>query len=210
MRTTLRQFLGLADAVDHPWSRGQTRLGPLVLFILLVVVVTISAGVLVTSTGLLEVSTGSTPDEQPTTPFEVGEKTGRVATDNATVETVSFSVRRSPDRGAFALANLTVEWFGPTGHTTLRYGEATTVDALGQPSTEFAVATGQDSDTSHPRLETTSNRFTIQIDAAALTGGHGLSAGTTVAVKITMPGGATQFVTLHTPDSLDTQTAVTL
>lgn len=195
-------------------TRANSGLGSLIIFVLLVLVATISAGVLIHSMGLLEVPEAEpthSADAQPAPPLHVGERMGTVtASESPKVQTITLTVQKTSAQTSVNLADLTIDWFGPAGHTVLTYGATTDTDALRHPDSEFAVAAPRDTDASAPRLDAASDRFTIKIDVAAVLETRGLAPGTTVALKMTTTSGTTQYITLTVPDSLTNQTAVAL
>lgn len=187
-------------------SRGKVELGQLMLFVMMVIVAAVSTGILINSVGILETSkdTQSVPEN---TQIQIIEKTGAVAgTNSGAVQTVELTVGLEGNAETFSFSDMTVEWFGPTGHTTLQYSAKTETNHMTKPATEFAVERVQEANGNHPQQDPGRTQFTIKVDAAAINNGQGLPAGTTVAVKITTPSGAVHFLTLEVPDAFTSST----
>lgn len=186
-------------------ERGQVGIGSLILFIALVIVAAISAGVLINTAGFFQ-SEGTGSGEELPPQVTIASQTGEVA--NGSIETVSLTVKRSPDADTVDLSTAVIEWLGPNGQTELTYGNAT---AEAHSNSTFAVSAVQEDEgtASVPTLDSQADTFTLTIDATAIVDG-GLAPGTDVELTLITASGATHIVELQVPESLAGETAVAL
>ena len=187
-------------------ERGQIGIGSLILFIALVLVAAISAGVLINTAGFFQ---SSPAEEERPSQVTIASQTGIVA--NGSVETVALTVKRSPDAGTVDLSTAVVEWLGPNGQTDLTYGGTTPNAGTIHSNTTFAVTAVQDDDgdASVPTLDSQADTFKLLINATALTEG-GLAPGSEVKLTLITSSGATHSADLQVPESLTDRTAVEL
>lgn len=122
-------------------ERGQVGIGTLVVFIAMVLVAAMAAGVLVNTAGVLQNSaeqTGREATAQVSNRLTVvgafGHVTGEVRDEplpkssedvmpNESVDTVTVTVKLSPGSGPVNLSEATISWVGPETTTTLVHGE---------------------------------------------------------------------------------------
>ena len=105
-------------------ERGQVGIGTLIVFIALVLVAAIAAGVLINTAGFLQTqaeSTGQESTDQVSNNIEVFSTSGTYDTDGSPpngIENVSFTVGLSPGSSPIDLENVTLEYIGPHGPAT--------------------------------------------------------------------------------------------
>ena len=202
----LKQQLGdsVRERLPSTSDRGQVGIGTLIVFIAMVLVAAIAAGVLINTAGFLQSSaeqTGQESQDQVTNRVHVVSKTGTVVAGN--VDTVTLSMKRSSGADDIDLSSTTVQWLGPDGQTDLTY------TASPANATKFNVTDVQDESGSEPVLDEQSDLFQIELNADAISNG-GLTESDTVELRITTSSGATQIIQLRVPDSLSGQQAVSL
>ena len=190
-------------------DRGQVGIGTLIVFIAMVLVAAIAAGVLINTAGFLQTRAGSTGQEstsQVSNRVNVIAAYGDVASPNNAnvVETVELSVMRTAGSDNIDLSQATIQWIGPDDATTLTWSE-TSADA-GNFTT-----TNQRGDSSTV-LSTSDARIAINLNASAITPDDkdGLQAGDTVQLTITTQYGSQTQVLLNVPESLVDKEAVSL
>ncbi|WP_115863345.1 archaellin/type IV pilin N-terminal domain-containing protein [Halorussus litoreus] len=186
-------------------DRGQVGIGTLIVFIAMVLVAAIAAGVLINTAGFLQSKseqTGQESSAQVTDRVRVASTVGVVGNDDS-VHLVNLTVMKSSGAGDINLSTATVEWLGPDDGTILTAGDSATDSA-------FTVSTIKDIDDTKPVLVNQEDRFRITLDAAALTDdSHGLKESEDFTIKVITSAGA---VTYHhkVPPTLTDQKAVEL
>ena len=174
-------------------DRGQVGIGTLIVFIAMVLVAAIAAGVLINTAGLLQSqaeATGEESSEQVTDRVVVQSVSG-TATGDETIDEVDVIVRRSPGSGDIDLENAIVEVFANGESSTLTSG---TADA-----DEFGL-TDIDLETQFV-LSDSADRAEINIDLEAAA--DDLEPGDSVSITITTAAGGSAFVEKRAPSSID-------
>ncbi|UPW00324.1 flagellin [Halorussus gelatinilyticus] len=190
-------------------DRGQVGIGTLIVFIAMVLVAAIAAGVLINTAGFLQTKseqTGQESSAQVSNRVQVVSAFGDVA--NEKVEKINLTVMRGSGSDDINLSSATIEWIGPEEATTLVHNTAAP-DTLN--GTEFDVSSIKDPDGSEPVLNTQDDRFKITMDATAIReSGTGLGEGEEVKLKLTTQYGAVTLYRANVPQSLSQESAVTV
>jgi len=168
-------------------DRGQVGIGTLIVFIAMVLVAAIAAGVLINTAGFLQSQseeTGEQSSQQVTDRVQVTSVTG--THDGSTVSALDLNVKKAPGAGDIDLTQATIQWVGPqgTGDSQISSGDVTAVQ-----SDENPVYV----------LTTESDMVTVSY---SLPNGA-ISTGTTGTLELTTASGGTTTVTINVPDSLD-------
>ncbi|MDQ2073726.1 archaellin/type IV pilin N-terminal domain-containing protein [Haloarcula sp. NS06] len=196
-------------------DRGQVGIGTLIVFIAMVLVAAIAAGVLINTAGFLQNSaqaTGQQSSDSTTNRIQVVGMTGDHFTSNSEVGVVDIVVRRAPGASNVDLDKTTIQWIGPSGS----YYQLAAGGADGNPDGRFAVSTVQDNDGSQPVLNDVEDRFRITLDlgadnsVSAVPFGEELPEGETATLRITSPAGGMTTEEVVVPKTLSGESSVTL
>lgn len=144
------------DAID----KGQVGVSTLIVFIAMILIASISAGVLINTTTLLETQSQRTSEEtnkQVTARVQVVGAAGNV-TEQETIDWVNLTVKPGAGTDSVDLAEVTVQYVGPNGVETLTHTAGTPADG------EFVTESFRDSDGSVPVLNDPNDRASIAID----------------------------------------------
>jgi archaellin len=184
-------------------------------FIAMVLVAAIAAGVLINTAGFLQTEseeTGKQSSEQVTDRLAVVSETGVVGNSQDTdagreVETIEVAVKRAPGAGDIDLADTTVHYIGPAGALDLTYSGGT-ASALSAGATNFAVDAVSGSATT---LSDDSDVMKVTIkaddDGSAM---DVLEPGETAELTLTTATGGTTHLGITVPESLSDQSAVSV
>ncbi|QLH84283.1 archaellin/type IV pilin N-terminal domain-containing protein [Halosimplex pelagicum] len=216
-------------------DRGQVGIGTLIVFIAMVLVAAIAAGVLINTAGFLQTKseeTGQQSGQQVTNRLQVAAATGTNLS-NQEVGVVNMTMKKSPGASNIDLENATVQWVGPSGTYNLVNASVNASGADGH----FGIVPFKDSDGSHPVLNDPDDRMVMVFDlgrddvvsddlitldtrTGRQTGensgaghtyfGEQVPEGASVNVKITTKSGATTSEQLTVPETLSGAEAVQL
>ncbi|MEZ3117677.1 hypothetical protein RYH80_17300 [Halobaculum sp. MBLA0147] len=186
-------------------DRSQIGLGTLLVFLALIVVGSVAAGLLLQSAGVLGTrgeEAGRAAQQRVNGGVLVHGKLGEVDTDGGGgVTTVQLQLGPAPGASDLNLTRATVVYDG-SRTAALGYTEGS-ADAV-----SFSTVALRGDDTV---LTEQSDRIVLTIDVAAIeTGDGGLARGERAEVRITTPYGATTTVELFVPDPLGSRAVVEL
>ena len=206
-------------------DRGQVGIGTLIVFIAMVLVAAIAAGVLINTAGLLQSqseATGQETSEQVSDRVVVGTVTGTTGLDEddqlevGKIDRVELTTFRSPGAGDIDLTNVIIEVFANGESATLTHDdEATTEDfelegdyEIGDDGTDpnenidgFAVVDIQGADDG--ALSDSSDRAKFVFDLSEISEDAALEEGDSVTITITTAPGGTAFVEKRAPSTVD-------
>ncbi|MXR39973.1 flagellin [Halobaculum sp. WSA2] len=192
-------------------ERGQVGIGTLIVFIAMVLVAAIAAGVLINTAGFLQSKsqeTGQQSSKQVSDRVQEVATVGNVNSAGDAVNFVNVTVTQAAGAGEIDLQNTTVTWIGPSGtyqliaaadfdNTPAATGETFTYDII------------KDSDGSAPVLNDNDDRLQYIFDVDQFAGGN-LNEGEEVTIKINTRAGATTEIRFSVPESLGNKEAVEL
>ena len=202
-------------------DRGQVGIGTLIVFIAMVLVAAIAAGVLINTAGFLQSKseeTGQESSQQVTNRIQTVSATGDHITDGSKLFVVNLTVKKAPGAANIDLENVTAQWVGPSGTYNLVNSSVSATGADGH----FGVTAFKDADESQPVLNDPDDRMVMTFDI----GGNNVSIddpdtgdkyfasslgeGSSVSIKLTTKSGATITEQLVVPESLSGKEAVSL
>jgi flagellin FlaA/flagellin FlaB len=192
-------------------DRGQVGIGTLIVFIALVLVAAIAAGVLINTAGFLQQKsqqTGEESSQKVTNRLNVVSSTGTVDS-NDQVETINLTVKKAPGASDINLNNTTINYIGPDGTETLIYNGSFADDSS---EAVYDAYTIKDADGSSPVLNSPDDRFDVGIYLGQSSGGSlgVLDEGESVTLRLVTQSGGTTGVELRVPQSLSGENAVEL
>jgi flagellin FlaB len=176
--------------------RGQVGIGTLIVFIAMVLVAAIAAGVLVNTAGFLQNTaeqSGEDSVEKVTNRVDVVNTYGIIGADDD-VEYLNLTVRLAAGSENVDLNDTTINYLSDSSVVTLE-------NASSMSGTEFTIAEVKDDDSSNPILNDEGDRLEIQINASAIEGSSGLDPGSEVKLEISTKSGDSTTVLIQTPDT---------
>ena len=201
-------------------DRGQVGIGTLIVFIAMVLVAAIAAGVLINTAGLLQSqaeATGEETSQQISDRVQVTTVTGTVgngsedsALNDTRIDRVGLTVFRSPGSGDIDLTNVIIEVFANGESDTLTFeGDdddvANSTDILPEDQRiiegQFLIQDIQGADDG--ALEDNSDRAELLFDLGSMSENATLDTGDTIELQVTTASGATAYVEKRAPSSLD-------
>ena len=189
----------MMDSLRSDDDRGQVGIGTLIIFIALVLVAAVAAGVLIDTSGQLESrasDTGADAQAEVSNQVEVVSATG-VDSDGSGVETIELVVKKSAGSDPIDLSAATIQYTSDGASATLEYdgssagSDAFTTNSVGGGPTAILDSNGE--------------RVEITIDANAVEGGgtsDDLSEGSNVDLEIVDQSGASTVYGVNIPDVL--------
>ena len=184
-------------------EKGQVGIGTLIIFIAMVLVAAVAAGVLVNTSGLLQSKaedTGSDAQAQVSNQIDVVSATGQVDSTNGDIDTVTMVVKKSPGSDPIDLSAATIEYTSDSESKTLTYA--------GTPSAnEFSTTLEKGDDPTV--LDDSGERVKITIDASSIESSPaGIEPGEEVTLRVVDQSGATTVYGVNVPDVLTGQSYV--
>ena len=186
-------------------DRGQVGIGTLIIFIALVLVSAVAAGVLIDTSGQLESRASDTGDDaqaQVSNQIDVVSATGIAADGTSGVETIELVVKKSPGSDPIDLTEATIQYQSGSSVQTLTFSSGST------SGTEFNTSKIGSSGPIKV-LDDNGERIKISIDANAVESGD-LSEGSSVDLKIVDQSGATTTYGINVPEVLTGRTFVSV
>ncbi|WP_417750611.1 archaellin/type IV pilin N-terminal domain-containing protein [Salinibaculum marinum] len=207
--------------MPHKRDRGQVGIGTLIVFIAMVLVAAIAAGVLINTAGFLQSSaedTGQGASEQTTNRLTVASSvTGLVnnsSSPNAAVGKINMNVKRAQGAEDIDLSDTTIQFVGPNGVADLIYNSS--LDGGGGYA-NFTVEKVQDDGksltTGDPVLNDATDQAKIIIDlnsSGSVDAMGNMTTGEEATMTITTRAGGETEVRVRVPDTLSGKSAVTL
>ena len=177
-------------------ERGQVGIGTLIVFIAMVLVAAIAAGVLINTAGFLQSQseeTGQQSSQQVTDRVQVISETG-TNLGSSTVSKLELNLKKAPGAGDIDVDDATIQWIGPGGSADLTSSDWSLTGISGSTSV----------------LSDSSDVFRMDLDLATISAVNELSPGESATMEITTASGGTTTVTIQVPESLSGDSAVSL
>ena len=191
------------DTLFNTDDRGQVGIGTLIVFIAMVLVAAIAAGVLINTAGLLQTqaeATGEETQEQVSDRLQIQSATGQVDADSGNVTAINLTVTKSPGANNIDLENATYEF------VTSEEVSTDVLNASGSGS-DIGIITADTEDDNV--ITDSSDRYQLNFTASDSIGRE-LEGGDSVTVTLTTAAGASTVEELRVPDSLVDREAVKL
>jgi flagellin-like protein len=181
------------NLIPDDTDRGQVGIGTLIIFIALVLVAAVAAGVLVNTAGELQSRASDTGDDaqaQVSNQIDIVSATGVDSDADAGLDQVTLIVKKSPGSDPIDLTATTIQYTSGTSTETLTQAGSTS----GTEFTAEGVETSGDT-----TLNDNGERVQITIDLNAVEGSD-LSAGSSVELQIVDQSGASTVYGVNVPD----------
>ncbi|NHN41644.1 flagellin [Halorubellus sp. JP-L1] len=191
-------------------ERGQVGIGTLIIFIAMVLVAAVAAGVLINTAGLLESTASDTSQDsqaQVSNQISVISAVGDV--ENGEVRQVNLTVMKSAGSGDIDLANATVNYQSDDNSTTLTW----TNESTASDGTNFLVYDTSGSVLSNEQaddlvLSETDERKVIEVDLSAAAIDDALQEGEEATLKVVDQSGASTIYGVNVPDTISDENYV--
>jgi archaeal flagellin FlaB len=183
-------------------DRGQVGIGTLIIFIALVLVAAVAAGVLINTAGFLQSSaesTGSEAQSQVSNQIDVISATGEVDENEDLVDKVNLVVKKSPGSDPIDLESATIQYTSSGQDVTLVYDS----DA-GEDNFETDSISGDDDTV----LSGTSDRIGVTVDVSDIEDDGGLAGDQGATLRIVDESGATTVYGVNVPSPLGDRSVV--
>jgi len=198
-------------------DRGQVGIGTLIVFIAMVLVAAIAAGVLINTAGFLQTqaeNTGEESTEQVSNNINVLSSVGEVASDNSTLDEVRLAVAPAAGSEALNLEEVTIQYVSDSDFANLVHTDAEDAAAS---DTIFNTSAITAEDRTDNVMTDSSDRYEIVVylnDSLDGSGNSGvnttgnnagigqLTEGEEAQMTITTAAGAQLTATIQVPDSL--------
>jgi flagellin-like protein len=171
------------EFINNPEERGQVGIGTLIVFIAMVLVAAIAAGVLINTAGFLQSqaeATGQESTDLVSERIEVGSSVGIVDSGADTLKEIRVTVQGAPGSDNIDLTETTIQAVGPGGQENLVFKAGGSLDnsltvADGSPSVpgedEIAIQTEVTADSSNidvavGSVSGTLSNYEVQFEAA--------------------------------------------
>ncbi|NUE01476.1 flagellin [Halorubraceae archaeon YAN] len=186
-------------------DRGQVGIGTLIVFIAMVLVAAIAAGVLINTAGFLQAqaeATGEESSEQVVDRVQISSVIGNASGDQ--IDKIGMTVLRSPGADDINLNNSIIEVFANGSSDTLTFDDASGIaddfdEADPTAGDNFSIVNIQNAEEGD--LSDSSDRAQLVF---ALGNESALSEGDTVTITVTTSSGGTAFVEKRAPSTIET------
>ncbi len=187
-------------------SRGQVGIGTLIVFIAMVLVAAIAAGVLINTAGLLQAQaqqTGAETTAEVSDVVQIGEVIGTDNNSQGTIDILNASVQLAAGSDPVNVSQASYTISSPTGNATVVNGNDNQNGAI----THYQQ---QSLETGESTLTDQEDILLVEIDLDAQNGIEPLGDAETVSLILQSPAGGQTFKQLKTPRNIDTDASYIL
>jgi len=187
-------------------SRGQVGIGTLIVFIAMVLVAAIAAGVLINTAGLLQAQAQATGEEttaEVSDVVQIGEVIGIDNNSQGTIDTLNASVQLASGSDPVNVSQASFTISSPTGNATVVNGNNNVNGAI----THYQQQSLEDGTSVLTEQE---DILVVGIDLDAQSGINPLSESETVSLILQSPAGGQTYKELKTPRNIDTDASYIL
>jgi flagellin-like protein len=187
------------ERITESDERGQVGIGTLIIFIAMVLVAAVAAGVLVNTSGLLQSQaqdTGADAQAQVSNQIDVVSATGVDSDATEGVEQIELVVKKSPGSEPIDLEAATIEYQSSSSVQTLVEDSQTGTPDDSAGASDFHI---EEIDSAGTTLDENGDRARIIIDANAIESGD-LSEGSSARLRIVDQSGASTVYGVNIPD----------
>ena len=201
------------EKITNDDERGQVGIGTLIIFIAMILVAAVAAGVLINTAGLLQTQasdTASDTQEAVANQVEVVHAVGHVDENSSYVDTLNLTVKKSAGSNEIDLTSMTAQYTSGDQDVALEFGGTNTSDA---DSSNFSVTqvAGQNAD-DETSLIYTDERVVLTIDAESIESdngnGDGLAPGASVTILLVDQSGAQFTYGVSVPNTFGDRSVV--
>jgi len=191
---------------DTDADRGQVGIGTLIVFIAMVLVAAIAAGVLVNTAGFLQATAedaGQESVDKVTNRVEVLNTHGTVGSSDD-IANITMTIRLAAGSSAVDMNSTSIKYLSDDEVKTLTNSSSdTTLSAGNADKFNLTAVEGTDEDNSFGVLNSGADRYEVTINASAIEDGSaGLDTGDQVQLDITSQTGGTTQVIITMPQQL--------
>ncbi|WP_339105742.1 archaellin/type IV pilin N-terminal domain-containing protein [Haloterrigena salinisoli] len=203
------------EAITDNEERGQVGIGTLIVFIAMVLVAAIAAGVLINTAGVLQSQasdTGSETQEEVANQIDVVHAIGEVGTsgDNQAVDRVNLTIKKSAGSNAIDLTSMTVQYTSDDKSKTLIHGGNNVTNANDTVYTTSGVDTYEDNSltSSEQRVVLTIQVNDIEQGTEGAGDATGLPGGSDATIKLVDQSGAQYTYGVSVPSTFGDKNVV--
>ena len=178
--------------MSEPAARGQIGIGTLIVFIAMVLVAAIAAGVLINTAGFLQTQAEATGEESTSQVTNNIDIVSSIGTGGPPLDTVTLVLKKSAGSDPIDLSQVEIQYVGPSNVITTNLG-----NAGGVTFDEVAGSSGAQT------LSDQADRTEVVITLEGGFGASNLQAGESVEVTLTTPSGAQTFEELRVSDPIE-------
>lgn len=200
-------------------SRGQVGIGTLIVFIAMVLVAAIAAGVLINTAGVLQSqasNTGSETQQEVANQIDVihavgdvfESSTGNDELNNSYVDTLNMTIKKSAGSEAIDLTSMTVQYTSNKEDVSLTYDDGSVSGANEENFTTHSIT-----DSSNESLTNTEERVKLEINTGAIednvdSEAAGLPSGGSATIKLIDQSGAQYTYGVSLPNTFGDKSIV--